>query len=179
MKSVDNDSSNKCSSCATSVLVLLNMYSFTFFLRTIHFGTAFVCFPVRCRQSTCGYQKPHLENHQKPVKIAIGASNLDGQRTTCGSNPFSDKSVADYRKVIEYHGKHLELATETDGRVGPGRAYENLGDAHQSLSDYQKAIECHGKHLEIAIEIGDRFGQGRAYGNLGEAHQSLSDYQKA
>ncbi|XP_015778595.1 PREDICTED: tetratricopeptide repeat protein 28-like isoform X2 [Acropora digitifera] len=138
-------------------------------------GTGYFTSPVRYRQSTCGYQKPLLEHHEKRIKIEIEASDQDGRRTTYGSYTFSDKSVADHRKAIEYSEKHLKIATETNDRVGQGRAYENLGKAHQSLGDYQKAIEYHDKHLEIATETDDRVGQGRAYENLGKAHQSLGD----
>ncbi|XP_044170811.1 tetratricopeptide repeat protein 28-like, partial [Acropora millepora] len=87
--------------------------------------------------------------------------------------------LGDYRKAIEYHEKHLKIATEIGDRGGEGRAYGNLGNAYQSLGDYRKAIEYHEKCLKIAIEIGDRGGEGRAYGNLGNAYRSLGDYRKA
>ena len=39
-------------------------------------------------------------------------------------------SLSDYRKAIEYHEKHLEIAKEISYRAGEGRAYGNLGNAY-------------------------------------------------
>ena len=58
--------------------------------------------------------------------------------------------MGDYRKAIEYYEKHLKITIEVGDRRGEGRAYGNLGNAHDSLGDYQKAIEYHEKHLKIA-----------------------------
>ena len=68
-------------------------------------------------------------------------------------------SLGDYQKSIEYHEKHLKIATEIGDRDGEGRAYEKLGDAYSSVGDYQKSVEYHEKHLKIATEIGDRDGE--------------------
>ncbi|XP_044170336.1 tetratricopeptide repeat protein 28-like, partial [Acropora millepora] len=89
------------------------------------------------------------------------------------------QSLGDFRKAIEYHEKHLEIAIEVGGRVGEGNAYGNLGNAYRSLGDFRKAIECHEKHLEIAKEVSDPVGEGSAYGGLGNVFQSLGDFRKA
>ena len=87
--------------------------------------------------------------------------------------------MGDFRKAIEYHEKHLEIAIEVGHRVGEGNAYGNLGNAYQSLGDFRKAIEYHEKDLEIAIEVGGRDGEGKAHGSLSNAYQSLGDFRKA
>ena len=92
---------------------------------------------------------------------------------------FAYRSLGDFRKAIEYHEKHLEIAIEVGHRVGEGSAYGNLGIAYRSLGDFRKAIEYHEKRLEIAIEVGHRDGEGSAYGNLGNAYYSLGDFRKA
>ena len=51
-------------------------------------------------------------------------------------------------------------------RAGEGKAYGNLGAAHQLLGDFSQAIKYHTQALEIAKEVNDRAGEGRAYGNL-------------
>ena len=60
-------------------------------------------------------------------------------------------------------------------RAGEGRAYANLGIAHDSLGDFSKAIEYHTQDLEIAKEVGDRAGEGRVYKNLGTCHMHLNE----
>ena len=64
-------------------------------------------------------------------------------------------------------------------RAGEGRAYGNLGNAHQSLGDFSKAIAYHTQDLAIARGLGDRAGEGQTYGNLGCAHDSLGDFSQA
>ena len=64
-------------------------------------------------------------------------------------------------------------------RAGEGKAYGNLGNAHESLGDFSQAIKYHTQDLESAKEVGDRAGEGRAYGNLGNAHCSLGDFSQA
>ncbi|XP_067023823.1 tetratricopeptide repeat protein 28-like [Acropora muricata] len=87
--------------------------------------------------------------------------------------------MCDFRKAIEYHGKHLKIAREVGNQAGEGGAYGNLGNAYFSLGDFRKAIEYHEKHLKIAIEVDDGAGQGRAYGNLGMAYRSVGRFRKA
>ena len=64
-------------------------------------------------------------------------------------------------------------------RSGEGKAYANLGIAHDSLGDFKKAVEYHLLHLSIAKEFADRAGEGKAYANLGVACLSLGDFEKA
>ncbi|XP_044170136.1 tetratricopeptide repeat protein 28-like [Acropora millepora] len=104
---------------------------------------------------------------------------LEKRKINCDLLTNAYQSLGDFRKAIEYHEKHLEIAIEVGNRVGEGSAYGNLGSAYQSLGDFRKAIEYHEKHLKIAIEVGDRVGEGNAYGNLGNAYDSLCDFQKA
>ena len=87
--------------------------------------------------------------------------------------------LGDFRKAIEYHEKHLEIAIEVGDRVKEGATYGSLGNAYNSLDDFRKAIEYHEKHLDIAIKVGDRDGEGSAYGNLGNDYNSLKDFRKA
>ena len=87
--------------------------------------------------------------------------------------------MCDFRKAIEYHGKHLKIAREVSDQAGEGGAYGNLGNAYFALGDFRKAIEYHEKHLKIAIEVDDRAGQERAYGNLDMAYRSVGRFRKA
>jgi len=64
-------------------------------------------------------------------------------------------------------------------RAGEGKAYGNLGNAHESLGDFSNANKCHTQWLAIAKEVGDRAGEGRAYGNLGTGHMHLNEYVKS
>ena len=105
--------------------------------------------------------------------IGVGEGNAHGSL----GNAY--RSLGDFRKAIEYHEKHLEIAIEVGNRVGEGSTHGNLGNAYWSLGDFRKAIEYHEKHLEIAIEVAHRVGEGIAYGGLGNAYQSLGDFRKA
>ena len=64
-------------------------------------------------------------------------------------------------------------------RAGEGKAYGNLGNAHESLGDFSNANKCHTQHLEIVKEVGDRAGEDRVYGNLGTGHMHLNEDVKA
>ena len=86
--------------------------------------------------------------------------------------------MGDFRKAIEYHEKHLEIAIEVGDRMGEGHAYGSLGNAYQSLGDFEKAIEYNKKHLRIAMEVGDRVWEGNANGSLGNAYQLQGDFRK-
>jgi tetratricopeptide (TPR) repeat protein len=57
------------------------------------------------------------------------------------------QSKGDFRKAIEYHMQHLEIAKEVGDRAGEGGAYRNLGNAYGSLGDYWKALEHHAQCL--------------------------------
>jgi len=89
------------------------------------------------------------------------------------------KFLGEYRRAIEYHEKHLEIAREIADRQGEGIALGNLGVAYYFLGEYRRAIEYHEKHLEIAREMADRRSEGNALGNLGLAHNSLGEYRRA
>ena len=45
------------------------------------------------------------------------------------------RNLGDFNKAIEYHAQHLAIAKEVRDRAGEGRAYGNLGNAHQSLTN--------------------------------------------
>ena len=87
--------------------------------------------------------------------------------------------MRDFKKAIEHHECHLQIAKEVGDRAGEGRSYANLGNTYYRLGEFKKAIECYERHLKIAKEVGDRAGEGRSYGNLGNAYGSLGDYKKA
>ena len=114
------------------------------------------------------------------MKIAIEIDDR-AQGDAYGSLGYAYRSLGDFRKAIEYHEKHLEIAIEIGDRdrAQEGDAYGNLGNAYSSLGDFRKAIEYDEKHLEIAIEIGDRARKGRAYGSLGSDFFLLGDFRKA
>ena len=113
-------------------------------------------------------------NQKKHSKIGdrVGGGNAYGNLSN------AHQSLGDFRKVIEYLAKYLEIAIEVGHRKGEGGAYGSLGNACQSQGDFRKAIEYHKKLLEIAIQVGDRFGEVNAYGNLGDAYLQLGDFRK-
>ena len=82
----------------------------------------------------------------------------------------------DWRDIA---AQHLAIAKEVGDRAWEGRAYANLGGAHQSIGDFYQAIEYHTQHLTIAKEVGDRAGEDSAYGCLRGAHQALGDFSQA
>ncbi len=43
-------------------------------------------------------------------------------------------------RAAAYHTQRLEIAKEVGDRAGEGKAYSNLGIAHDSLGDFSKAI---------------------------------------
>ena len=80
---------------------------------------------------------------------------------------------------MTYHQKHLDIALQLGDKGGEGRAYGNIGNAHNRLGNYQEALTYHQKYLDIALQLGDKGGEGSAYGNIGNAHHSLGNYQEA
>ena len=88
-------------------------------------------------------------------------------------------SLGDFKKAIEYHNLHLDIAKEIGNKHGEGNASGNLGIAYDSLGDFKKAIEYHNLNLKIAKEVRDKHGEGKAFGNLGIAYDKLGDFKKA
>ena len=87
--------------------------------------------------------------------------------------------LRDFKKAIEYHEHHLEIAKEVGDRAGEGRSYGHLDNAYDSLGNFEKAIEYHERHLKIAKEVVDRPGEGRSYCNLGACFESQCSPKKA
>ena len=54
-----------------------------------------------------------------------------------------------------------------------GKAYCNLGCAHDRLGDFETAIGYHERSLKIAKELNDRLGEGLACSNLGSDFECL------
>jgi len=61
--------------------------------------------------------------------------------------------LTDYTRAVEYHIEHLKIALELRDRVGEGRAYWSLGNAHASLGNHEKALQYASKHFEISQEV--------------------------
>ena len=71
-------------------------------------------------------------------------------------------------KALRHLEKSLELTIEHEPTPQAiGRAYNNLGTAHQSLNDLKKAEEYYNLALSQAIYGSDLGGQARVYGNYG------------
>lgn len=68
---------------------------------------------------------------------------------------------------------------EMGDKASEGRAYGNLGIAHDCLGNFQQGIECQMQQLRIAEETGERVGEGRAYCNLGIAYRRHGDFKQA
>ena len=113
------------------------------------------------------------------MKIAIAIGDRAEEGRAYANLSIAYRSLADFRKAMEYHEKHLKIAIEVGDRAGEGLGYQSLGNAYNSLGDFRKAIEYHEKHLKIAIEMDDQAGKGAAYGNLGNAYHSLGDFRQA
>ena len=76
---------------------------------------------------------------------------------------------------------HLKMALELTLQHEPtpaaiGRAYNNLGTAHQALNELQTAQEYYDLALAQAIYGSDTAGQARVYGNIGNLKMLLKQY---
>ena len=85
-------------------------------------------------------------------------------------------SLGDFQKAIDCHTKHLNMATNDEGK---GIAYSGLGAAYFHLGEHEKAIENYQKYLEIAKLSKDIVGQGNAYAGLGVVYDIQREYEKA
>ena len=79
---------------------------------------------------------------------------------------------------------HLEKALDLTVEHEPtpqaiGRAYNNLGTAHQALNELDKAEEKYDLALSQAIYGNDLPGQARVYGNIGNVLMLRKDYDRA
>jgi tetratricopeptide (TPR) repeat protein len=88
-------------------------------------------------------------------------------------------SLGEYRRAIEFHEQHYEIARAIGDRRGEANSLGNLGLAYRSLGEYRRAIEFHEQSLEIKRAIGDRGGEANSLGNLGNAYYSLGEYRRA
>ena len=87
--------------------------------------------------------------------------------------------MGDFKRAIDYHKKHLEIAIEQGDKIGEGAAYCNLGRAFRWIGDIKQAIEYHTRDLSIAKELEDKAGEGTSYGNLGNDYEILGDFKRA
>ena len=105
--------------------------------------------------------------------------NKAGEGGAYGSLSIAYDNLGNFRKAIDYHERHLQIAKEVGDKDEEGGANGNLGNAFQSLGDFHKAIHYHGRQLQITKEVGDKAREGKVYGNLGNAYKSLGDFHKA
>ena len=120
-----------------------------------------------------------LNSWNHALKYFLENKDRPGESTCYANIGFAYYILGDFRKVIEYHEKSLEIMRKIGDRSGESTCYINLGSAYYNLGDSRKAIEYHEKSLEIVKEIGDRSGESKCYANLGIAYGNLGDPRKA
>lgn len=76
--------------------------------------------------------------------------------------------MRDFKKAIDYHLRHLQIARDLSDKIGEGRAYWSLGNALSSVGNHKEALNYALKHLEISKKLGDKIG-------LETAAKSISD----
>ena len=83
-------------------------------------------------------------------------------------------------KALHHLEKSLELALDHEPiPQAIGRAYNNIGTAHQALNNLEKAEEFYNLALNQAVYGNDTPGQARAYGNLGNVLMIRKKYEKS
>ena len=83
-------------------------------------------------------------------------------------------------KALFHLQKSLNLAIDHEPTPQAiGRAYNNLGTAHQALNELKKAEENYDLALGQAIYGNDTAGQARVYGNIGNLLMVKKDYERA
>ena len=83
-------------------------------------------------------------------------------------------------KALFHLQKSLDLALDHEPTPQAiGRAYNNLGTAHQALNELKKAEENYDLALGQAIYGNDTAGQARVYGNIGNLLMVKKDYERA
>ena len=83
-------------------------------------------------------------------------------------------------KALHHLEKSLELALDHEPiPQAIGRAYNNIGTAHQALNNLEKAEEFYKLALNQAVYGNDTPGQARAYGNLGNVLMIRKKYEKS
>ena len=63
-----------------------------------------------------------MKKEQLKIAIEIGDRKFVGEGGAYGSLGASYQSLGDYRKAIEYHEKHLKIATEIGDQAGEGNS---------------------------------------------------------
>ena len=58
-----------------------------------------------------------------------------------------------YREAIKYYLEHLQIAQLLGDRIGEGRAYWALGNAHKNLGNKDRAAWYTKRHLEIRFLV--------------------------
>ena len=57
--------------------------------------------------------------------------------------------MGDFRKAIEYHEKHLEIAIEVGNRVGEGMSHHSIGHGYFSLGQFEIALDKFVSAVEV------------------------------
>ncbi len=108
-----------------------------------------------------------------------GTLNDSYRAVTLGNLGSSYYNMGEYDKAIDYHARHLELATKIGDIAGQSHALGNLGITYRSLRDYDKATKYHTHQLELAQQMGDIQDQANSLDNLGLAYDRWGEYHKA
>ena len=102
-----------------------------------------------------------IENNNQRLFQLISKSNaeLKVMTNSYANHECTYCGLGQFKRAIEYHQRHLEIAKEMGDKAREGVSYGNLGNAYQGPGQFKTAIEYHQRHLEIAKEVGDKTGE--------------------
>ena len=82
-------------------------------------------------------------------------------------------------QAIDFHRRHLSLASSQNNLLSQGTALTNLGSAYQEANERRKAIESFREALKIYRKIKDSKSSGRILSNLASVYIDLGEPEKA
>ena len=137
----------------------------------------------RCAFEGVGIACCCLGEHERAIENLTKVLNIEQnprrQIRTYNGLGNAHHGLGQYKKAIEYHRKHLDIAEQLKDERELGRAHDSLGISYKEMGCYEKAIREHEKKLAISTRLGDTAGQGRAYANLGNVRSRLGQYDQA
>lgn len=89
------------------------------------------------------------------------------------------RDAGEYPQAIDNHTKALEIAEDTDNKIGQMYALNNLGVVHRRINNLEVATNLHLKALKIAEETENLRSISIVINSLGNVYLYLKNYEEA
>lgn len=116
------------------------------------------------------------------MESALAASRQLKQRVTEGRylcHLSTAYALTEPLRAVECYQQAIDIARETEDRLGEGNALGGLGNTYAGLGQDERAVECYEQCLLLLYNLSDGRGAGRTLTNLGNLYANRGDSRHA